>query len=184
MSRKNWWDSVYEQNSPPKMYSDDKTAERGAEYLDIPSVKTIEDWGCGWGGFKNYIGSHQRYVGIDGSQTPAADKIVDLETYKSEVDAIYMRHVLEHNPGWKNILENAVQSFTKHLVIVIFTPFQEDETRIIQEYDNWNGTGQTMVDIGFKYEDITQCLGDLVFITENLKTPTQYGVETIFYISK
>jgi len=45
----------------------------------------------------NYIWPHQSYIGIDGSNTKYADKIEDLVLYKTKVDAIHMRHVLEHN---------------------------------------------------------------------------------------
>jgi len=163
------------------MYSDDETAKKGAAFLS--DVDIIEDWGCGWGGFKTFLLPHQTYVGVDGSVTPAADKIVDLEEYSSEVEGIYLRHVLEHNQGWKNVLANAAKSFTKKLVIVLFTPLQE-ETQIIQEYKNWNGTGQTMVDIGFAIEDILQYLEGFEVTTETVETPTQYGMETVIYVKR
>lgn len=183
MSKMNLWDVVYKNKQLPKMYSDVETAERGAIYLNDEGIKQIEDWGCGWGAFKNFIAPHQQYIGIDGSKTPYADTIADLEKYISKVDGLYMRHVLEHNHGWRNILQNAIDSFDKKMVLVVFTPFQT-ETKTIKEYKNWNGTNQTMVDIGFRQEDIIEYFDGLAWSLESIKTPTQYDIEHVFYISK
>jgi hypothetical protein len=76
----------------------------------LADVDEIEDWGCGGGGFRRFCLS-RRYVGLDGSKTPFADKIVDLCTYRSNAPDIMMRHVLEHNYDWEKILISAVRSF-------------------------------------------------------------------------
>ncbi|NJN39859.1 MAG: class I SAM-dependent methyltransferase [Gammaproteobacteria bacterium] len=144
----------------------------------------MEDWGCGLGGFKHCIDERQRYAGVDGSQSPYADLIVDLERYASSADAIHMRHVLEHNPGWPRILASALESFRKRMVLTLFTPFQ-NPTQVIARYPNFNGTGVEMVDIGFAREDIVRPFSDLRwFSIENIRTDTQYGVEHMFFLEK
>jgi hypothetical protein len=166
------------------MYADPLTAKKAAAFFKHPDIKTIEDWGCGYGGFKKFIGFRQKYIGVDGSQTKYADKLVDLETYRSKVDAVHLRHVLEHNPNWEKILDNALASFTKRMVLTIFTPFG-DETRILTEYPDFSGAEVVMVDIAFKRDDIVSRFAKLEWTSEeDLKTKTQYNVEHIFYLTK
>jgi hypothetical protein len=74
----------------------------------------VEDWGCGGGGFRRFCLS-PRYIGLDGSKTPFADKIVDLCTYSLIAPGIMMRHILEHNYEWERILVSAVRSFQEKL---------------------------------------------------------------------
>jgi len=180
-SRFGRWNTVYTPDGERKMYDGDQSSHIGANFLNDPDVNTIEDWGCGWGGFQTLVAPHQEYIGVDGSHTPYAAKIVDLETYTSDSDGIFMRAVLEHNPGWENILKNAMRSFKKKMVLILFTPFQE-QTQVIKEYDNWMGTGQTMVDIGFEKTDITKHFEGFKWTDKSMFTATQYGVEYIFLI--
>jgi hypothetical protein len=184
-SRKDLWNVFYSNyKGERQIYCDDSTVRKGAAFLNVPDVKVIEDWGCGYGGLKNYIGSTQKYIGIDGSASPFADEIVDLEEYTSKVDAIFMRHVLEHNPNWGKILKNVMASFEKRMVLILFTPFLEI-TRIINEYPYWGNTNISMVDIAFKKEDITQYfVGVNWSCEENLCTNTEYRIEHIFYLNK
>jgi hypothetical protein len=65
-------------------YSDTETYQMAAEFLS--DLDSVEDWGCGTGGFKRVCKSP--YVGLDGSNTPFADKIVDLCDYRSSVDGV------------------------------------------------------------------------------------------------
>lgn len=78
------------------------TYRRAAAFLT--DVTEVEDWGCGAGGFKRFC--RPRYVGVDGSKTPFADRVVDLCTYTSRVEGIMMRHVIEHSYLWRAILDN------------------------------------------------------------------------------
>ena len=166
------------------MYADPATAEVAGLFLNPSLVKTVEDWGCGRGGFADFLDKKQTYVGVDGSKSPFADKIADLTGYTSKIEAIHMRHVLEHNPEWKKILCNALKSFNKYMVLTIFTPYQ-NKTKIINEYDNFNNTGISMCDIGFSREDIVECFGEIPFFAiENLTTDSQYNIEHMFFLSK
>jgi hypothetical protein len=158
-------------------YGADTTYRRGMAFLD--GRGTIEDWGCGFAHARNFV-EKSRYVGIDGS-SPYADRIADLETYASSTDCIFMRHVLEHNHGWRTILRNALESFRDRLVLIVFTPFGET-TRVIA-----TTIGMTSIpvpDISFRKSDLTDLFADLRFQEEQLRTDTQYGTEHIFYLEK
>jgi len=183
-SRLGLWDNAYRGEHPRAVYGDPTTARVAGGYLNRAGILTVEDWGCGLGGFKHCIGGAQHYVGIDGSRSPYADLIVDLMQYTSSADAVHVRHVLEHNPGWAQILANALRSFRKRMVLTLFTPFQ-DATRVIARYPNFNGSGVEMVDIGFAREDIVSAFGNATwFSVENIRTDTQYGQEHVFFLEK
>ena len=139
----------------------------------------IEDWGCGTGAFKRL---HQgAYIGIDGSRTPFADKIIDLRNYTSRVDGIMMRHILEHNYDWEMVLRNALASFKKRFCLVIFTPFRST-TKVI---DQNKKHGVDVPTISFSKTDIEKCFGGLKWrLSENIKTQTRYGAEHIYFVEK
>jgi hypothetical protein len=162
---------------PVFQYGDDTTYLKGMEFLH--GFGLIEDWGCGFCHAKKFIKSNS-YLGIDGS-SPWADKIVDLLNYSSNTDCIFMRHVLEHNSNWQLILENAVKSFSRRMVLILFTPFSE-VTRTIAT--NSSLTNFPLPDISFRKEDLTRYFNSFYFDEQSLKTDTQYGTEHIFYIDK
>ena len=183
-SRLGLWENAYRGEHPRAVYGDATTVRVAGGYLNSNAILSVEDWGCGLGGFKHCIGEWQHYVGIDGSQSPYADLIVDLEQYTSSADAIHLRHVLEHNPGWARILANALRSFRCRMALTIFTPFQS-ATQVIARYANFNGTGIEMIDIGFSRDDIVRSFGDVRwFSVENIRTATQYGIEHMFFLEK
>jgi hypothetical protein len=158
-------------------YGGDISYKKGITFLD--GNGTIEDWGCGFAHAKLFV-RNSRYIGLDGS-SPHADRIVNLSDYKSDIDCIFMRHVLEHNVQWRRILANAIASFRKRMVVVIFTPFSET-TRVIA---NSSSTTSVIVpDISFKKEDLTDSFENLRYTEESLHTESQYGTEHVFYIKK
>jgi len=154
-------------------YGDETSYRRGMAFLDGHGA--IEDWGCGTAWAKRFA-TKSAYIGIDVSKSRFADRVVDLRTYTSHADCIFMRHVLEHNQDWKTILTNAVGSFRRRMALVIYTPFG-DETRQIA---SWSG----IPDISFREEDLTDCFRHLRSSKEQLLTGTQYGMERIFFIEK
>jgi glycosyltransferase involved in cell wall biosynthesis len=158
-------------------YGDDTTYKKGIAFLDGHGL--IEDWGCGFAHARSFVGKSE-YIGIDGS-SPRADKIVDLREYRSQADCIFMRHVLEHNTDWSQILANAVASFRRRMTLVIFTPFSETTTVIAT---STTITSFPVPDIAFKKEDLTSHFESLRYSVETLTTDTQYGLEHVFYIEK
>jgi hypothetical protein len=140
----------------------------------------VEDWGCGFGTFSRYCLS-PHYVGIDGSESPAADAVVDLRTYRSDVEGILVRHVLEHNPtGWRQIFTNAIESFSKKMVLVIYTPFG-DVTRNIRRRsptDIW-----VPVAMSFRKDDLVGCIPPEVSWFTLLGEPLS-AHETMFFLQR
>lgn len=177
MSNKGKWDRWYQGLEEEAAYGDTATYALGGEFLRDCSV--IEDWGCGKGWFKKFV-PHGRYRGIDGSHTPFAEKIVDLVNYHSQVPGIYMRHVLEHNYQWQFILANALRSFTERMVLVLFTPLSDVTKEIAYSPD------PGVPDISFSLEELLSIFkaADLKVEFTTLQTATQYGTETIFYLTK
>jgi len=178
------WDRQYSVSIIKKVYSDPTTAILAGKFLNQSDIITVEDWGCGYGGFENYVGQHQEYIGIDGSCSKAATHITDLELYSSDVDAIHMRHVIEHNPNWELVLGNAMCSFNKRMVLTLFTPFGS-ETQVINRVRNFGDSGRDMIDISFNRRDIVKFFETVKWTSqENMMTASQYGIEHIFFLEK
>jgi hypothetical protein len=169
------WDGVYRNLTEERLWGDETTYRLAAEYLE--DVHVVEDWGCGSGGFRGFCKT--KYIGVDGSATPFADKVVDLCDYTSSVDGILLRHVLEHNVDWEKILRNAVNSFKKKLCIVLFTPFG-CKTRTIL-YD----PARDVVTISFRKDDIARHLSGCQWsLNEGIRTESYYKGEHIFFVSR
>jgi glycosyltransferase involved in cell wall biosynthesis len=162
-------------------YGEDTSYQRGMQFLDRPG-EVIEDWGCGTTYAKKFV-TQGTYVGVDGSPSGSTDRVVDLRKYRSAPDGIFMRHVLEHNPYWREILTNALASFQKRMALILFTPFV-DETRHLEDSwhleDRWSG----IPTIAFRKQDITELFQGLSYREEALTSDTEYGVEHIFYLEK
>lgn len=177
------WDQQYSLlGKEPGAYGKTDSYKLGAEWLK--DCERIEDWGCGAGYLTNYVAS-ERYRGIDGSKTHFAAEIVDLETYRSSVPGIFMRHVLEHNFSWQKILENALGSFTERMALVLFTPLVHGPTRNI-EWEDPPG----VPNLAFSPDDIEAAINNH---PDNIKllgpgflpsAEVKYGCETMYYLAK
>jgi len=168
------WNEVYAaMDFNTVKHSDILSYKKGFDWLK--SCETIEDWGCGTGGFKFTDGVKNKYIGIDGSNTPIADIKTDLSTYKSEVHGIFMRQVLEYNENWKQIFDNACKSFKEKLCVVITSSFPEVDNNGIKTYT---------VDQREFFEIIEN--NNCVYTSEVIqnKTDDTYNIETIIYITK
>jgi len=137
----------------------------------------VEDWGCGKGWLTTLV-ERSRYRGIDGSQSPFADVIADLRTYRSAAPGIFMRHVLEHNWDWAQIPDNAIQSFTERMALIVFTPFGEETKDIAVS------PSIPVPDLSFRLGDLTERFADARWTSETIATATQYGIETIFRLER
>lgn len=169
--------------SPPFFsYGDGQQPMFGTETYEKPlawlteTCETIEDWGCGMAWARQFVPG--KYRGIDTSMAASqfADVICDLRDWKSEPDGIFMRHVLEHNLDWPDILKNAVSSFRKRFALVLFTPFSETHTKEL-----WPAG---LHDISFRKEEITDHFRRFSYTEEHLETATMYGGEHIFYVER
>ena len=175
------WDGWYSNITPDDIgafrYGDTETYQMAAEFLS--DLESVEDWGCGTGGFKRFCKSP--YIGIDGSKTPFADKIVDLCKYRSSVDGVMMRHVLEHNYQWEKILANAVASAKKKFCLILFTPFQTEGSIVLAQNLKY---GVDVPDLGFRREDIEKHFAGWDFESSTLSTATGYGIEHVYLATK
>jgi len=163
-------------------YGETVTYELGYQFLH--TCNYIEDWGCGAGGFKRFFlnSNLNKYIGVDGSNTPFADIKTDLTKYISNIEGIYMRHVLEHNYEWKVILENACKSFTKKMCLVLFTPFS-DETKEIAHNLKHN---VDVPDLSFDKNELINIFEkyNINYELKTMETKTGYNVEHIFYLQR
>ncbi len=177
MSMLGRWDSWYA-GLPAEpsafRYGDTITYEMAAEFLsDCPIV---EDWGCGAGGFKRYCKT--QYIGVDGSATPFSDVVADLCTYRSSADGVLLRHVLDHNYRWMDVLENALSTATKKVCLVLFTP----PALVTGEIAHNRQHGVDVPDIAFRPQDLERCFRDKSWSCHTLHTATGYGMETLYKI--
>jgi hypothetical protein len=171
------WDAIYQDAGGARPSGDTLTYEKAARFLE--GLSEVEDWGCGWAWFRRHLPECVHYRGIDGSASPGADEVVDLANYTSRVEGILLRHVLEHNHAWQRVLDNALRSFTRRMVLVLFTPFV-DVTWVIA-----TNTTMGVPDIAFAKTDLIRRFTGLKWtLDENLPTRTQYGVEHVFYLEK
>jgi hypothetical protein len=172
-----WYKGVSKKDIGAFRYGDTETYTMAAKFL--ADIKEVEDWGCGLGGFKRFYKG--KYIGIDGSKTPFTDKVVDLRTYKSNVEGVMMRHVLEHNYDWDNVLTNAVASFNKKMCLILFTPFSPKTHEIAHNLVH----GVDVPDISFKRKDIEKHFSEYKWkLVANIPTKHAYRVEHVYFITK
>ena len=180
MSNIGKWDDWYKDLKPGDeniaLYGDATTYRLAAAFM--AELDEVEDWGCGKGGFRLFC--QGRYKGVDGSHTPYADVIADLATYRSSAQGILLRHVLEHNYQWEEVLKGAVASFQKKLCIVLFTPFSEGATR---ELAHNKALGVDVPDLALAQSEIERHLTGLRWrLFRDLATKSQYKVEHVYCI--
>jgi hypothetical protein len=177
-----WYSKLTVNDCGSFKYGETVTYELGYKFLQV--CDKIEDWGCGTGGFKRFYlnGELNKYIGVDGSKTPFADIKTDLTKYISNIDGIFMRHVLEHNYEWKPILENACKSFNKKMCLILFTPFSSETTEIAHNLQH----GVDVPDISFNKDDLITIFEkyNINYESITLNTSTGYDIEHVFYLNK
>ena len=111
--------NLYEKADKPFQYGNDATTYYLAgRYLSGNGL--VEDWGCGTAWARLFIGAP--YRGVDIAKSKWNDVVADLRTYIPDepVPKIFMRHVLEHNWDWREILHNMLRSFTDRATLILF----------------------------------------------------------------
>jgi hypothetical protein len=170
------WATWYQDMAEPWPYGDTTSYAIGATWL--AECALIEDWGCGPGWLRTLL-PVDRYRGIDGTASPCCDVVVDLIAYRSAVPGIFMRHVLEHNDAWGQILDNAVASFTERMALILFTP-ERATTGAIAVHPELG-----VPDIAFRLTDLTDRFPpDVTYTVQQLLSATQYGGETILLLER
>jgi hypothetical protein len=164
----------WDRESVPAAYGKE-TYEKPLKWL-LETCDSIEDWGCGYGYARRFVPQSQ-YFGVDGSPEaqPYADLICDLQDRVTEVDGLFIRHILEHNLEWRGIMENAMKSFQKRFVLILFTPFSDMTTPLV---------AGGLHDLAFCRDDLLAYFAGCKVTEEHLMTDTQYREEHIFYVER
>lgn len=166
MSNANRWAPWYGTGAPPRPYGDETTYRIAEQWL---AGLDVEDWGCGFGWFRHHHAGG--YLGVDG--TPGyADVVADLTGYRSDTPGLLLRHVLDHEPRWQDVLANAVASCTHTLVLVTFVPPTDDDTCC---QVGWNEQLQ-VPDLALPHDT----LADVFDHWADYRTESQYGVERVY----
>ena len=170
------WAAWYQGYEGPWPYGDTTSYEIGAAWL--AGCALIEDWGCGAGWLRTLL-PPDRYRGLDGTASPGCDAVVDLVTYRSRVPGVFLRHVLEHNEAWAQILDNALASFTDRMALILFTP-ERAVTEVIARHPEVG-----VPDIAFRLADLTNRFPpDVTYAVHRIPSATQYGGETILLLER
>jgi hypothetical protein len=175
------WNAHHGELVAPKLYG----GEESYRYIaGLASERgTVEDWGCGGGGLSAFLDPGQHYVGIDGSDSPFASVRADLRHYSSRADVVVLRHVLEHNHEWQLVLDNAVQSAQRRLIIVLFTPLVDETHVLFTEPDH-----RDVPVIAFKLGDIVERFPErfpLIASVDTFESPgTAFGTETVIVVDR
>jgi hypothetical protein len=165
-------------DGPPGSYGEVTTYEMAAEIFK--ECQHVADWGCGRCFFRQYVGT-DRYIGVDGSPSPLTDIVTDLAEFSDAplVGGVMLRHVLEHDWKWKKILSNAAASFGKVLVIILFTPWSDGETKDIA----FDHPEIDCPDLAFSRAEFMAELKDFdVSEGPELKTKTVFGIERVITV--
>lgn len=177
------WTRWYERLAPdaqPSPYGASESYQRGADWLK--DCKLIQDWGCGTGWLRTIV-PPERYLGIDGTVSPFADVVTDLRHLRSETPGLFMRHVLEHNHDWRDVLDATQESFTRRMALILFTPMSP----VTREHPDLAGLGGIDVPvISFAHADlVARFAPGVAWTLEDLHSPeTFFGVERIYYLER
>jgi hypothetical protein len=169
------WDA-WNSDGEPTPYGLSGSYDLAADWL--APCATVADWGCGRTYFRRYLRQGQWYVGIDGSGT-FADVLCDLREVELRTEGILLRHVLEHNFAWREILERALACYEKRLCIALFTPLAES-----QHFCFADGGIDGVPDIFLPRRDLLELLRGHIRGHEVLVGGGAYHQETILYCSR
>lgn len=179
VSMLNRWNNEYKNSLTQygrRSYGAKKVYELAAAFLD--GHGDVEDWGGGLAYFKRYI-KKSNYICIDGTMSKYCDKHIDLEEYRTKTDCILLRSVIEHNYNWKQVLSNAIDSFGKRMVLVIYTPFVDEENII-----SVDPQGRPIISLVKKeIEEVFR--PDVLIVKEDLVERSQpFSREHIYFLEK
>ena len=146
----NYWDEVFEGN--PGYYGDKDNPSRLEITKYIKDTDSVLDCGCGIGTLQKLLPENP-YTGFDYS--PRAVRIAcktqgkgtflnaDARQMKelfadNQFDVVVMRHFLENQEDWKEVVRQAFRICNKRVIINIRRPFVDYPTRLVeQQKDTW-----------------------------------------------
>ena len=182
MSNENKWNKRYEslKKDNPEIYGSEESYALASKFLS--DCSNIEDRACGSGGFMKY---RPDAIGIDGSITPFAKVKADLQEYVSDVEAIHLRHCLEHDHHWEQILENCIVSAYYKICITFFVVPTDEPTRVIAQ-GNAVGVDDSIPTIHINRQEFLNVLYSFpkIRLIETKVIPGScYGQEELWFIT-
>jgi len=186
------WDRIWVGRSSDEQHL---LALKASDYLnDDEDIKTVEDWGSGACFLAKYLRPDIEYTPIDAAtniESKFTVNVVDLVDYKSSVDGIFLKHVLEHNYAWEKIFRNFLSSFKRRGVVVIFTPFSGDvDDRVITcTYESQNDKKESVriPDISLsreKFDNIVKEYPGVSYTEQTIKWDSPYKIENILNFTR
>jgi hypothetical protein len=176
-----YWDGGYAQWPAPVPYGSEETYAECVGWL-AQVCRSIEDWGAGPAWARRFVPEGVSYLPVDFSAQacrPGWSQVcADLATYRStKPDGILMRHVLEHDPAWRAVLDNALDSFGKRMCVVVHTPLAEGATVALEG-------GPPGWSFSFAREDLTVMMGGLLVDDHHVVSQTAFGGEHVFMLER
>lgn len=178
-----WWPDLYSSAERPLEYPGGSVSYRLAgEFLAGDDL--VEEWGCATTFGRQFISAP--YRGVDGGPSKFVDEVVDLRTYRSKVPKALIRHVLEHNWEWRDILRNFLRSFQQSAVVILFIPLGEHD--INRSFENRVGVKETPPGLQMDEESFMATLkmpGIKIVQDFELSNDTPpFGYERLFLLEK
>lgn len=152
-------------------YGELQTYHLAAEWLK--DCETVADWGGGGGFFGTLMPPTVRYTVVDGTVQSTEQVLADLVTYRQSSDGILLRHVLEVNARWHEILVNAVSVFRRRMVVITYTQ-DTHETRVEKIKSGWPIHR-------FNPDDLRAVMGQFLVRDERVQTTHP---ERIYYLER
>lgn len=149
--------------------------KQAIEWLD--GYGDIVDWGGGTGYAAQFV-KESGYSVLDGSKSRVNNALVDLATVHSVSDCILLRHVLEHNHDWQDILRNMVDSFRCRAAVVTFMPFSSGFTLVDREEREYIGSiGQSVPVLRLDRESFFSIVRPYLVAQRQIGTEIVFGLE-------
>lgn len=148
MIEKNYWDKVFEGNAG--YYGDVDNPSRILITKYIGPNDTVLDAGCGIGTLKRLLPNNE-YTGFDYSpravriacKTQGKGTFMALDARQmnvfddNEFDVVVMRHFLENQEDWKEVIRQAFRVCNKKVIINMRRPFTNGTRLVEQKEDTW-----------------------------------------------
>ena len=180
------WTYRYEPGELVAPYGDDTTYRDGLGWL-WETCCTVEDWGAGAAYGRKFTPPGKTYVAVDGSpeSAPHVDHVSELHAWRIRMprtypDGIFIRHVLEHDLNWRQVLTDALSFFVRRMVLVTFTPFTSGPTRPLRP------PGDYRYDLSFNTAELTSHFDGFRWRMQGYRDRErlQYGQEHLFRIER
>lgn len=145
----NYWEQVFRGNQGYYMDMDNPSRLKIIKHIKVGD--SVLDLGCGGGALRGLL-PNNNYTGLDYSETAiklAKERYGDVcfeikdarqlgELAESSTDVVVMRHFLESQEDWKEIIRQAFRISSKKVIINMRRPLVSTPTRLLENpSDTW-----------------------------------------------